>query len=180
MGMAGNDVSIVTRGSATLRVERPFGGRRVVTSTVAAAARGTHGIPPQELALFGGPASGPGYEYHSLAATAGVSQRLELQLPVPFPGMALGRFGRAPAQATLAPYVHAVALGGPQVYAWRRDGRGAPLDVDGFPASAGVHPSVGVGFLGFFDLVRIDVARGLRDGRWWFGVDVNRDFWRIL
>jgi len=37
-----------------------------------------------------------------------------------------------------------------------------------------------VGLLGFFDLVRFDVARGLRNGRWTFGVDLTRDLWRIL
>ena len=44
----------------------------------------------------------------------------------------------------------------------------------------GWHPSLGVGVLTFFDLVRIDVARGTRDGRWTFGIDVTRDFWPIL
>ncbi|MDQ3515704.1 MAG: hypothetical protein M3403_02875, partial [Gemmatimonadota bacterium] len=30
------------------------------------------------------------------------------------------------------------------------------------------------------DILRVDVARGLRDGRWTFSVDVNRDFWPVL
>jgi hypothetical protein len=42
-------------------------------------------------------------------------------------------------------------------------------------------PVVGLGALGFFDLLRVDVARGLgREGRWLFSVDVTRDFWRVL
>ncbi len=42
------------------------------------------------------------------------------------------------------------------------------------------YPSIGIGVLSIFDLVRIDVARGLRNGRWTFSADVARDFWRIL
>jgi hypothetical protein len=43
-----------------------------------------------------------------------------------------------------------------------------------------VKPAVGLGAIGLFNLLRADVARGLRDGRWMFSVDVTRDFWRIL
>ena len=41
-------------------------------------------------------------------------------------------------------------------------------------------PSVGVAALSFFDLLRIDLARGLKNGRWMFNIDVNRDFWTIM
>jgi hypothetical protein len=44
----------------------------------------------------------------------------------------------------------------------------------------GWFPSVGIGALTVFDILRFDVARGLRDGRWTFSVDVGRDFWGIL
>jgi hypothetical protein len=39
---------------------------------------------------------------------------------------------------------------------------------------------LGVGTLMLFDLVRFDVARGLRDGRWTFSVDLTRDLWPVL
>jgi hypothetical protein len=39
---------------------------------------------------------------------------------------------------------------------------------------------VGVGALTIFDLLRFDISRGLRDGRWTFSVDVSRDLWSIL
>jgi hypothetical protein len=42
------------------------------------------------------------------------------------------------------------------------------------------HPLVGLGVQPFLDLVRIDVARGIRGGRWRFAIDVSRDFWPIL
>jgi hypothetical protein len=43
-----------------------------------------------------------------------------------------------------------------------------------------VYPSVGVALQPFYDLVRLQVDRGLRHGRWTFNVDVSRDFWGIL
>jgi hypothetical protein len=82
---------------------------------------------------------------------------VEWRAKVPFIPVPLGEWGRAPATATLAPFVHT---------AW----------VDG----KGWYPSAGVGLLSVFDLLRFDVARGTRDGRWSFYFDVSRDFWPIL
>jgi hypothetical protein len=48
------------------------------------------------------------------------------------------------------------------------------------PDRAGWYPGVGIGALLFFDLLRVDVARGLRNGRWTFSLDVTRDLWPIL
>jgi hypothetical protein len=39
---------------------------------------------------------------------------------------------------------------------------------------------VGTGALLFFDAVRFDVGRGLRDGRWTFSVDLTPELWRVL
>ncbi len=120
----------------------------------------TAGVPTQALVRFGGPVTAPGYPFHGLEGTAGISQRLELRRRVPFLALDLGRFGRAPSSLVIAPYAHGVLLrtGG----SWQ----GAP--------------SVGLGLIGLFDLVRVDVARGLRDGRWLFSVDVTRAFWGVL
>jgi len=156
------------RGAATARLVRPVGERRLVLETVAAGAAGR--VPAQELAFLGGPVTAPGYEFHALAGRAGVGQRAEWQFAVPFPSLSLGRYGRSPGTATLAPYAHLAAV-------WRPDTARAGLA----PARAGAYPALGVGALSFFDLVRVDVARGLgRGGRWLFTVDVARDFWRVL
>jgi hypothetical protein len=156
------------RGAATARLVRPVGERRLVLETVAAGAAGR--VPVQELAFLGGPVTAPGYEFHALAGRAGVGQRAEWQFAVPFPSLSLGRYGRSPGTATLAPYAHLAAV-------WRPDTVRAGLA----PARAGAYPALGVGALSFFDLVRVDVARGLgRGGRWLFTVDVARDFWRVL
>jgi hypothetical protein len=45
---------------------------------------------------------------------------------------------------------------------------------------SGAYPVLGLGLISFFDLVRIDVSRGLRNGRWLFAFDVNPEFWSVL
>ena len=137
--------------------ERPIGSGRLVLRSLAAWAAGGDSLPAQHLVYIGGPSSAPGYEFHRFAGRAGASQRFEVQFPVPFASFSLGRYGRTPASITLAPFANA---------AW----------VD----RTGWHPSAGIGALTIFDLLRFDVARGLRDGRWMFSVDVSREFWSIL
>jgi hypothetical protein len=156
----------VVRAFASVDVERPFGRSRLVLTTRAGAVGGSGALPPQELLYFGGPLSAPGYEFHELAARGGASQRVEWRTPVPFPSVNLGRFGRVPGQATLAPFAQATAIR-----------RAYDLDVD---HPSGVYPSVGVALQPFYDLLRLQVGRGLRNGRWEFNVDVSRDFWGIL
>ena len=165
-GLFGGDTA-VGRLAVTLDAERPVGRGQLVLATVAAGVTGL--ALPQQLAWFGGPTTGPGYRFHELAGRAGVSQRVEWRTPAPFVAIPLGRFGRAPGTMTLAPFVHTVAL----------DAAGAP-DRLGASRVGGVYPSVGLGALFFFDLLRVDVARGLRDGRWSFNVDVTRTLWGIL
>lgn len=144
-------------------VARPFGPHRfVLRTTVAGVDAVSSPIPPQELVRLGGPISGPGYEFHEFVGSVGVTQRIELRTPVPFVPLPLGRFGRAPGSATLAPYAHLLYL---------QASDGAP---------EGFRPALGVGLLTLFDVLRFDVARGLRGGRWTFSVDVGRDFWSIL
>jgi hypothetical protein len=168
--------SATGRVALVAHLERPLGQTRFVSHSVLAGADGWRRIPPQELVYFGGPTTAPGYEYHELVGAAGLSQRVEWQLPVPFVSVPLGRFGRAPARATLAPFAQIALVGGEHDPVRRtRPTLGATA-----PRPPGGYPSVGVGLLTLFDLLRFDVARGLRDGRWSFSVDVSRDFWRIL
>jgi hypothetical protein len=116
--------------------------------------------------LLGGPISAPGYDFHSLMGQQGVSQRVEIQRRIPFIPIDLGRFGRVPATLILAPFANAAWIGGPAAVGPAGDG--------------GWYPAVGMGVVGFFDLLRADVARGLRDGRWTFSLDVSRTLWPVL
>ena len=137
-------------GASTLRLR----------SIAAAVSNGV--VPTQDLVRFGGPISGPGYAYHRFAAARGASQRLELQRRIPFVPIDLGRFGRVPGTLVLAPYAHGVWVDGEQ------------------SGAQGWYPALGLGAIGFFDLVRVDVARGLRGGTWTFSLDVSRTLWPVL
>ena len=147
-------------------VERPFGAIRLVGRTSAAVGIGSD-LPRQEFVYLGGPTTAPGYEFHELVGRIGGSQRLEARIPVPFVALSLGRYGNTGRSATLTPFFHTA-------YIARLDSASAAV------RGAGWYPSVGVGLLTVFDLLRFDVAKGVRDGRWSFSVDVIRDFWPIL
>jgi hypothetical protein len=168
--------SSIGRASGVVHVERPLAETRFVSHTAFAVAGGSGSVPVQELVYFGGPTTAPGYEYHELVGAMGLSQRFEWQLGVPFVAIPLARFGRAPARAMLAPFAQIALVGGEHDPVRRVGGR-TPAQL---VRSSGGYPSLGIGLLVLFDLVRFDVARGLRDGRWSFSVDLSRDFWRIL
>jgi len=121
-------------------------------------------VPVQAGVYFGGPLTGPGYEFHSLAGRSGLSQRIEWQSRVPFLAIDLGRFGRVPSSLVVAPWAHATWLHAP----------------DG--GAQGWFPSVGLGAIGLFDLLRVDVGRsvGSRGGRWLLSIDVDRQLWPVL
>ncbi len=160
----------VSSGRATLDVDvqRPIGHDRLVLRTIVAGAAGRF-VPVQQEVWFGGPITAPGMGFHALRGRSGLSQRVEWQHAVPGPSIPLGRFGKVPGQIVLAPFVTLAYT----------DGR--TLAIDKTERSAqGWYPSVGIGGIGLFNLLRADVARGLRDGRWMFSVDVTRDFWRVF
>ena len=155
----------LVRPNLSIDLERPFGSNRLLLHTIAAGVFSGDSVPAQHLVYFGGPTTGPGYDFHEFVARGGVSQRIEYRFLAPFFPIPLGRFGRAPGTITLAPFATAV---------W----------IDRSPAfkapRQGWYPAVGLGALTVFDVLRFDVAKGLRDGRWTFGVDIGRDFWSVL
>jgi hypothetical protein len=153
------------RPSLTIDLQRPFGSQRLLFHTVAAGALSGDTVAPQHYVFLGGPLTGPGYEYHEFVGRGGVSQRVELRFPVPFLSMPFGRYGKAPGTMTLAPFAAAVWIDRSPVFKEQRQGW---------------YPSLGLGALTVFDVLRFDVARGLRGGRWTFSVDVGRDFWSVL
>ena len=153
------------RATLDLDIQRPIGRDRLVLRTIAGGVTGAR-IPVQYETWLGGPVTLPGAGYAALRGRAGVSQRVEWHHPVPGPAMSLGRYGRVPGSITLAPFA---------VLAWT-DAR----TTSGRAVTNGLHSAVGIAAIGLFDLLRVDLARGLRDNRWLFSVDVTREFWRIL
>jgi len=157
--------SDLLRPSVMLDLEKPVGSSRFIWHTVAAGVFGHDTVPAQHLVYLGGPTTGPGYDFHEFVGRGGISQRIEYRFLSPFVPIPLGRFGTAPGTVTLAPFATAVWVN-----------RSAPFK----PATQGWYPSLGLGALTVFDVLRLDVARGLRSGRWTFSVDVGRDFWSVL
>jgi hypothetical protein len=165
------------RFSGDAELQRPIGDSRIVSRTVGGLARARR-LPAQALVAFGGPITAPGYDFHSLVGRAALSQRIELQVPAPFPAFSIGRFGRTPAALTLAPFATVVALRAADSSLVTRSVMPDARDL--FRRESGFYPAVGIGALFLFDALRVDVARGLRDGRWTFSVDANRSFWGVL
>ena len=163
--------SYMSRISASGTFERPLGRSRIAARSLFVAAMGGDSLPAQHLVFLGGPTTGPGYDFHQFAGRMGASQRIELRVPGPFPSFKLGRYGRTPATITLAPFMGTV---------WIDERTAARSPSAGTSLRGGWFPSVGLGALSVFDVLRIDVARGLHDGRWSFSMDFGRDFWRIL
>ena len=153
------------RATVDLDVQRPFGRNRLVLRTIASGVVGAE-VPLQYETWLGGPVTLPGMDFHAVRGRAGLSQRVEWQSPVPAPTIPLGRYGRVPGQLLLAPFALLAIT----------DGRTSTA----IATPRGVYPAVGLGAIGLFNLLRVDVARGLRDGRWMFSIDVTRDFWRVL
>ncbi len=157
---------IVGRAMATLSVERRTTEDRSLFSQTEVGVAGGRTLPPQWLVFAGGPWSAPGYNFSHFATRGLLSQRIEFRQPVVAPVIPLGRLGTAPPRIVFAPFMQAIAVA--------TGSRGVPSP------PAGVYPSLGLGMLSFFDLIRFDVARGLRHGGWQFGVDIDRGFWGIL
>jgi hypothetical protein len=145
--------------------EHQVGSGNLIAEGTVAGFAGPANAPAQELVYLGGPVSGPGYGYHQFAGRVGASARLEWRTGVPFLGLSLGSYGKAPARATLAPFATVIYSGHEASFASDR---------------SGWYPAVGVGALLFFDMLRLDIARGLHRGQWTFSLDVTRDLWPIL
>ncbi|HEX2694057.1 MAG TPA: hypothetical protein VHL12_08425 [Gemmatimonadaceae bacterium] len=159
-----NQVSVL-RPSLVLDLQRPFGSSRLLLHTIAAGVFAGDSVPIQHLVFFGGPTSAPGYDFHQFVGRGGVSQRIEWRFDVPFFPIPLGRYGTAPGSITLAPYATAIWIDRTAAFK---------------PPQQGWFPSLGLGALTVFDVLRLDVARGFRGGRWTFSVDIGRDFWSVL
>lgn len=168
--VAGRDTGradpLVARAIGSLTLERRIRGDRTLASYTQFGLAGGRDLPPQWLVFAGGPSSAPGYEFNVFQSRALLSQRFEIRQPVPAPAIPLGRWGKAPGHITLAPWV------------------GFTANAAGLPGvrtrPSAIWPAAGVGTLFFFDLVRADVSRGLRDGAWRFAIDIDRGFWGIL
>ena len=151
------------RGTALVRYTRERAHQVLRVSAFGAAAGSSKELPPQALVYLGGPVSGPGYPYHGLRAERGAALHAEYGFRVPFPSLSLARYGKSPGSARLLPYAHAIGIAEPS---------------SASVASSGFYPSLGIALEFFFDLIRVEAARGLRGtaGRWTFSIDLSEAF----
>jgi len=180
------------RAQAQLQITQPLGNDRSLQWHTVAGVAGGRDVAPQSLVFGGGPWSGPGYAWHAFASKALLSTRVEWRTPLPAPSIPLGRFGKSPPHVTLAPFVQVLATASGRVplslNGARDGGPGARDVVLDQRTIGGVYPSVGTGLLLFYDLLRVDVAYGLRrdraaasaGGGWRFAIDIDRAFWGML
>lgn len=184
--LAFDDGAQTYRGAAQARIERPIGRFRLATATTLAGlqfARDYYADDlDQDLVYLGGPISAPGYDFHSIVTNGAISEHVEWRMPAPFIPFSLGRFGRVPAQGTFALYGHAVLANRFRNVTIPRFVPIVPLPPPRpIGSSESFYPALGVAYVLPFDIVRLDVARGLaRGGRWTFYIDVSREFWPIL
>ncbi|HET9986032.1 MAG TPA: hypothetical protein VFQ38_20700 [Longimicrobiales bacterium] len=118
-------------------------------------------VPAQGLFLLGGPGTLPGYAIHRFAGD---------------------HFARASLEASRSVFGPWLRLRGLGAAAWTGfDGAtAAPAGWDVIP-TGGVRTSVGLGVGLVYDILRMDLYRGLqREGRWQFVLSVSPDLWDIL
>jgi hypothetical protein len=85
-----------------------------------------------------------------------------------------------PPHATLAPFVHTVWVDDPAIIPGI-DSPPEPTPPFAFRGTRqGWYPALGLAIEPLMGLVRIEVAYGLREGRWTGSFDVARIFWSVL
>jgi hypothetical protein len=160
------------RASLDLEYDRSLPAGALALRTIAAGLSNGD-VAPQFGVYFGGPVTAPGYHAAEFGARRGVAQRIEWRLPAPFIPIPLGRFGSVPGRATLSPFAHAVLVDDALTLS------GAPGTYVRAPRQ-GWYPAFGVALEPLLGIIRLDVARGTRDGRWTFSADIARFYWPIM
>lgn len=118
-------------------------------------------LPAQRLFLLGGRGTLPGYAFR----TWGGDRVAWLEADV--------------SRALVTPWVRIRAIGSMGWTDLTSVGQPA-ADRFGVVQTAGTQASAGVGLGLFYDIMRIDLARGLDDGEWALFVSVNRALWSVL
>jgi hypothetical protein len=133
------------------------------------AAGAAPGAPPQKLFLIGGLNTLPGYDYRTFVGDLAAAADVELSADLWRPWIR----GRA-----------LLAAGWTDLH-WLDD----PGDDAGMISptrdwldrtTGGIRPAAGFGIGLLFDILRVDVARGLDGGRWQLLLSVHPDLWPIL
>jgi len=138
---------------------RKSGDRRAAMELRGAAGLAIGAVPAQKLFLLGGQGTLPGYPYRGFAGDRFILAEAEASREILGPWVRLRGFG---------------AVG------WTGADAGAlPADW-GVATTDGLRVGVGAGLGLVYDVLRLDVARGVRGGEWQVIVSVHPSLWDIL
>jgi hypothetical protein len=127
---------------------------------------GSEQLPPHRPFVLGGRGTLPGEGFRAWGGRRAALGRLDLSLPLPFPGIPLGSFGSTGGHARLGAFAAAGWAAGDVSGPWRPSGE--------------LRPVVGGVLEVFQELLRAELGYSLRDSRFGFSIDVQRTFWAIL
>lgn len=148
------------RPTVELQARRRSASHRLAVESRLVAGIGLGTLPAQRLFVFGGRTTLPGYAFHSFTGD---------------------RFALASGTASVdlfGPWVRLRALG---AAGWSTLSRAVPPAEWGTSVTGGVRTSLGLGVGLVYDVLRVDLVRGLAGGgRWETVISVNPRFWSIL
>jgi len=151
-----------TRTIADMGWSRRWSVRDALLEVDVAAGLATGEVPAQEVFLLGGRGTLPGYRFRGFAGDRFAVERATFSADL------------------LAPWLRGRALG---ALGWSQTGTLSAGDLSrwGAETTGGVKGSLGVGLGLFYDIVRVDLARGLgTGGRWELIVETRPTFWDFL
>jgi hypothetical protein len=126
-------------------------------------------LPPQALFPVGGRGTVRGYPFHAFAGDRYVAASAEISFPLRSPWLRLHAFGDVA-------WADATARGRRALAEWNADAAGT----EAAGPTRGLRPAAGAGVGFLYDVLRVETARGLRDGRWEWIVTVHPALWPWL
>ncbi len=143
-----------TRWAASFEAAPPDPDATWQWEAAGAVALATGTLPEQRLILLGGRSTVPGYGFRPWGGDQAMYALAAVSRKVAAPWLRVRFLG---------------SLGWTEITTVSRDA----AENFGVTSSAGVRPSLGGGIALFWDVIRVDAARGLDDGRWEWMVSVN-------
>lgn len=134
-------------------------GHRLALQARGAAGIGFGTLPAQRLFLLGGRSTLPGYAFRSFAGDRFVLADFEASAEL------------------LGPWARLRGLG---AIGWTGFANNTPPAAWEVAETGGIRASLGLGLGLVYDVLRVDLVRGLRDGRWETIISTNPRFWGIL
>jgi hypothetical protein len=152
------------RGAAVGHVLFPLGATHGLVYVQGGVA--TAELPAHRAFVLGGRGTLLGDDFRSWGGRRMALAHVEWRVPVPFPSLGVGPYGRTPGSLIVAPYVAA---------GWSDQ----PVAATPWAATPGVRATVGLA-LEWLGVFRLEAGIGAQSHQGGLAFDVTRDFWDIL